>query len=97
MFRSGTVSKEEVMAVCNKMNVAVSEEDLKDIMSKLVLVHTYMYIWIASYMYISRLSHVFHKINWEVTLKTWDGHSQITWAIFGYDSSTRTLKFIIKL
>ena len=43
MFRSGTVSKEEVMAVCNKMNVAVSEEDLKDIMSKLVLVsvHTH--------------------------------------------------------
>ena len=50
-FRSGTVSKEEVMAVCNKMNIAVSEEDLKEIMSKLVhvsprhdIVFRYMYV-----------------------------------------------------
>ena len=51
LFRSGTVSKEEVMAVCNKMNIAVSEEDLKEIMSKLVhvspmhdIVFRYMYV-----------------------------------------------------
>ena len=84
MFRSGTVSKEEVMAVCNKMNVAVSEEDLKDIMSKLVLVsvhaHTCTFGLPRTCIFIPRPSHVFHKINWEVTLKTWDGHSQITWA-----------------
>ena len=50
-FRSGTVSKEEVMAVCNKMNIAVSEEDLKEIMSKLVhvspthdIVFRYVYV-----------------------------------------------------
>jgi hypothetical protein len=39
IFRSGTVSKEEVMAVCNKINVTVSEEELKEIMSKLVQSH----------------------------------------------------------
>ena len=31
------MSKEEVVAVCKKINVAVSEEDLKEIMSKLVM------------------------------------------------------------
>ena len=36
MFSSGTVSKEEVLEVCKKINVAVSEEDLEGIMSKLV-------------------------------------------------------------
>ena len=31
------MSKEEVLAVCKKINVAVSEEDLTEIMSKLVM------------------------------------------------------------
>ena len=35
-FRSGTVSKEEVMEVCKKMSITVNDADLKEIMSKLV-------------------------------------------------------------
>ena len=36
MFSSGTVSKEEVLEVCKKINIAVSEEEVERIMSKLV-------------------------------------------------------------
>ena len=37
--RSGTVSKEEVVEVCKKIQVNVSEQELEEIMSKLVYIH----------------------------------------------------------
>ena len=61
------MSKEEVMAVCNKMNIAVSEEDLKDIMSKLVHVSVHTHNMYSLLRYVDKMAG--SELIWMVHLK----------------------------